>query len=816
MSRSRPGGRRVAASGFLPALFGARPGEDMNQHSLRVLEFDKVRDALVDRTTWAGGLRRCRAIAPGTAAYAIARRLAQVSEVRRVLDEADLPIAGLPDLAETIAEAEPDGSILSGARIAPVARSLRIVQALLAFLHEWRERTPLLWDIGRGMASLAELRERIDGCMDAEGVIRDDATPGLRKIRRDQERARERVLAALRRLAQSLASDGAEALVTLRNDRYVISVRRDRVQGLHGVVHGQSGSGASVYLEPSSAVEGNNELAELRSAEDEEILRILAEVTAAVRARLVELRTNQDILAELDSLRAAGLLSRDLAAEPARPSDGDDVDLRRARHPLLTMRLRGTETPVVPLDLVLGGEHARILVITGPNTGGKTVALKTLGLLVLMNQSGLHVPAAEGTRLPIFRDVFADIGDEQSIEASLSTFSSHMAHVIEGLKRADEHTLVLLDEVGVGTDPEEGSALGRAVLAELARKASAAIVTTHYGALKAFAHEHPAMENASLEFDRDSLSPTYRFLQGVPGSSEGLAIARRLGFPEHLVEEARGWLGEDKAALDGLLQDLAERRKNLEQEHEVLERERAEVRDTADRVAKRLQGVAEERARAKREALEEARALVERAKAELGELLGAVRDDGAEGRAAGRARTRLGEMGRGLERRIAETERDVRAEPRHPARPEDVRDGTPVLVTSMGWKGTALGPPGPNGKVAVNVGSLRMEVPVSALELRPAETRRPRHAVTERPEGSTALELDLRGRTVEEALIEVDRTLDGLVVSGGTWLRIIHGKGTGALRHAITEQLKTDGRVKEFRMGEPNEGGTGVTIAVLG
>jgi DNA mismatch repair protein MutS2 len=473
---------------------------------------------------------------------------------------------------------------------------------------------------------------------------------------------------------------------------------------------------------------------------------------------------------------------------------------------------------VVPLDLALGGEQARVLVITGPNTGGKTVALKTLGLLVAMNQCGLHVPAAEGTRLPLFHDVFADIGDEQSIEASLSTFSSHMSHVVEGLSRSGERTLVLLDELGVGTDPEEGAALGKAILAELSRRGALAIVTTHYGALKVFAHEHEGMENASLEFDRESLSPTYRFLQGVPGASEGLSIARRLGFPEHLVEEARAHLGGEKEAVDGLIRDLAAKRREVEAALAALEQERADARDTADRVAKRLQGLAGERVRIRNEALQEARALVDRARAELSELLGAVREDGANGRAAGRARTRLGEMGRDLDRRLGEAEREAaRPEPRRPARPEDVRDGTPVIVTSMGWKGTALGPPGPSGKVTVSVGSLRMDVPVSALELRPAERARSRRpAVAERPEGRVATEIDLRGRTVEEALEEVDRTLDGLVVSGGTWLRIIHGKGTGALRNAITEQLKSDPRVREFRMGEPNEGGAGVTIAVLG
>ncbi len=789
----------------------------MNPHSLRVLELDKIRDALADRASWAGGERGVRRLAPAPDAGLVAGRLALVSEVRRILDEADLPIGGLPDLAETLAEAEPDGAILPGARLAPVARSLRVVQAVASFLHDRRETEPLLWGIARALTPLGELREAVDRVLDADGRIRDDATPALRRIRREQDRVRDRIQDALRRLAQSLAAGGAEPVVTLRNDRYVIGVRRDRLQGMHGVVHGQSGSGQSVYLEPTGVVPMNNELAELRSAEDDEIVRILLELTALVRAKLPELRANQEALAELDVLRAAGRLSRDLQCVPALPSPDGAMDIRRGRHPVLQLRLAGTGHAVVPLDLALGGERPGVLVITGPNTGGKTVALKTVGLFVLMNQCGLHVPAAEGTRLPLLRDVFADIGDEQSIEQSLSTFSSHMANVIEGVKRADDRTLVLLDELGVGTDPEEGAALGKAILEELARVGAKAIVTTHYGALKVFAHERPGMENASLEFDRESLSPTYRFLQGVPGASEGLSIARRLGFPEALVERARAFLGGEKEAVDGLLRDLSERRRQLAAREAELAAELLAAREAGERVERRLRGLADERARIKREALEEARSLVERSKAELTELLGAVRDDGASGRAAGRARTRLGEMGRGIERELAEAgERAARAAAGRPARAEDITEGTPVVVSTMGWKGTALGPPGSNGKVAVTVGSLRVEVPVSALVLGPRDERRPaRPALADRPEGSSRLEIDLRGRTVEEALEEVDRTLDGLVVSGGTWLRIIHGKGTGALRNAITAQLKDDPRVKEFRMGEPAEGGAGVTIAVL-
>ncbi|NNE43940.1 MAG: endonuclease MutS2, partial [Gemmatimonadetes bacterium] len=770
--------------------------------------------------TCGAGARLAHALEPGTDPAGIADRLAAVSEVRRVLEDSDLPIHGLPDLEPVLAEAEPDGALLPGTGVAAVAKSLHIVARLKAYLHERRELMPGLARRTQTLESLGELRGRIDQQIGPDGEVLDRATPVLRKIRREQEVTRNRLLEQLRRIVRGLASSDGEAVVTLRNDRHVIQVRRDRSSDLQGVVHGQSGSGASIYLEPSAVVPANNELAELRSAEDDEVRRILTELTAGIRAHLDDLIRNELVLADLDLLYAAGRWSRDVDGRPALPSRNGGVLVRQGRHPLLEAALQDEGGTLIPLTLELGGARPRTLVITGPNTGGKTVALKTVGLFALMNQCGLHVPAAEGTAFPVFRDVFADIGDEQSIEASLSTFSSHMAHVNELLREAGSDTLVLLDELGVGTDPEEGAGLGKAILSELTRNGSLTIVTTHYGSLKVFAHETEGMENASLEFDRDSLGPTYTFLQGVPGSSEALAIARRLGFPPHLVEEARQHVGRGQEKIEGLLHDLQERRRELEERTAELDAERADLERREEQIERRLDGLTDEKSRIKREAMEEARRLVERSKAELTDLLGAVKSDGTGGRAAGRARTRLGEMGNELQRGLAEETHTARA-PVQPATPEQVTEGTPVFIPSMGWKGTALGAPGSSGKVAVSVGALRVEVPVDSLELRgdpaPAKSApRPKApAVAARPEGESRTEIDLRGRTVEEAVDEVDRVLDGLVVAGGTWLRIIHGKGTGALRTAIGEQLGTDTRIKSFRSGEPAEGGTGVTIAVL-
>ncbi len=791
----------------------------MNAHSLRVLEFAKIRAALVERTTFHAGAERAGALAPSGDAPGIARRLESVTEVRRILDETDIPIHGLPTLGRALDRAEPEGAVLNGPDLAPVAKSLHVVHRLRSFFHEWEEKTPRLAALAGSLQSIGTLREEIDRCLDGAGEMRDGASAALKRLRREQDVVRERALQRIGVVARSLASPDAEATVTLRSHRYVIVVRRDRMRGLDGIVHGQSGSGASVVIEPSTIVPLNNELAELRAAEEAEILRILTELTAAVRRSVPELRANEDALAELDLFRASGVLSRDLGCTPALPSPDGGIVVRRGRHPLLEIANSGRPGATIPLDLELGGEAARTLVITGPNTGGKTVALKTVGLFALLHQSGLHLPAAEGTRFPVFEDVFADIGDEQSIEASLSTFSSHLAHVVRVLGSSGPATLVLLDELGVGTDPDEGAALGKAVLRELTARGALTIVTTHYGSLKTFAHESEGMQNASLEFDRESLAPTYRFLPGVPGSSEAISIARRLGFPERLLAEAREMLGGERDAIEGLLADLRDRRVELQRASEELALRRAEVEEREASAARRLAGIADERARLKREALEDARRLVDRSKAELTEILNAVREDGGGSKAVGHARARLGAMGGELDRELGGVAARAR-EAAHPARPSDIGEGTLVAIPMLGWKGTALGPPGSNGKVLVAVGSFRLELPVTSLEIRPggpSGRRAPSAApsVVERPEVDAKFEIDLRGRTVEEALDEVDRTLDGLVVNGGNWLRIIHGKGTGALRSAITERLKTDVRVKSFRMGEPAEGGGGVTIAVL-
>ncbi|MDP6528835.1 MAG: endonuclease MutS2 [Gemmatimonadota bacterium] len=788
----------------------------MNAHTLRILEFDRIRALLAGMALSDGGRRLAGALTPSPDPGEVAERLVCVTEVLRLMADSGLPLQGLEDIESVLERIRPDGAVLTGEEAARVGKNLHVARRVARVLHERREDTPRLADRAARLSPQGPLREEIDRCVDSSGEVLDGASPALRKLRREQEVVRQRLLSRLGGIVRSLTGAGDEPVVTLRSGRFVLSVRRDRSGKLNGVIHGQSGSGASIYLEPSAAVEMNNELAALRGSEAREVRRILTEITVRVRAVLPELKENESCLCALDLIHASGRFSRELECVPALPSEDGALEVVRGAHPLLLLALRETDGVVVPLDFALGGGHAPTLVITGPNTGGKTVALKTVGLFALMNQSGLPLPAAEGTRFPVFRRIHADIGDEQSIERSLSTFSSHMAHVNQVLSEADGDTLVLLDEIGVGTDPEEGAALAKAVLTHLTECGARTVVTTHYGSLKAFAHEAAGMENASLEFDRESLTPTYHFLQGVPGSSEALSVAQRLGFPEPLVDAARRMLGEEKEAVEGLLQDLRDRRAELAHAQADLDAEKQRAVIAREKAEERLRGLGQERRKLERDALDKARRLVEQARAELGEILGAARTDAASEKAAGRARTRLGEMEGDLERRLSRQVEAGRA-PERPARAEEITEGTPVLISRVGWKGTALGAPGSSGKVDVAVGSLRVEVPLADLELR-ARTRAEKRQsvpVVRREDSDSVSEIDLRGKTVDEAVGEVDRVLDGLVVSGGSWVRIIHGKGTGALRSAITAELEQDARVKSFRTGEPAEGGTGVTIAVL-
>jgi DNA mismatch repair protein MutS2 len=601
----------------------------------------------------------------------------------------------------------------------------------------------------------------------------------------------------------------------MRNDRYVLPVRAEARGQVRGIVHDQSSSGATVFVEPMVVVEMNNRLRQLQISERQEVERILQELSELVGAEAAYLRLAVELLAEIDlqlaKARYAGLIR---AGVPTVNTEGR-LRLRQARHPLLTGK-------VVPIDFWLGGDEARMVVITGPNTGGKTVALKTVGLLCLMTQAGLHIPAQDESEVPIFGDVFADIGDEQSIEQSLSTFSSHLSRIVELLRDAAGDSLVLLDELGAGTDPSEGSALARAILGYLLERNVAVVATTHYSELKAFAHEQPGTTNASVEFDVETLSPTFRLSIGLPGRSNALAIATRLGLPGEIIESAHEHLGSAGVQMEQLLEGLESERKAAADERYRLSMERAEAEYQRREMERRQAETEEERVRILNEAREQARRELEKAQSELGRMRGLMRRrNGPSEEQLSALRAQMNK----LEERTAPVASTVRA-PRREVEREQLAGlpevGDTVYIRSMETRGELASAPNPRGEVEVRMGALKVRVPaedVVRLSKRQARAEGTPPAVTLPQRAETAapdLQLDLRGFRVEDGLEEAEKYIHDAYMAGMPFARILHGKGTGALRQAIRQQLAHNPLVKSYKSAEANEGGDGVTVVTLG
>jgi len=793
----------------------------MTPRTHRVLGFLAVLERLAGRCASAVGRERALALMPSPWIEEVERRQQEASEARALLDEAGgLPVRGTRDIRASTHRAQ-IGGVLTPRELLDIRDTLAVARVLKGFVVSREAEVPALADIAQGIEVLADLEGEIAGALNDEGIVVDGASSDLARIRRERRageaRLRERMEQVLR--TSSLARMLQEPLVTIRGERYVVPVRVEFREQFPGVVHDQSASGMTVFMEPLAAVPLGNRLRELTAAEQQEIARILAALSAAVGAAGDRIVETLGAVAELDVAAARAHLSAEMAAASPRLNAAGRVDLREARHPLLT-------GAVVPIDVRLG-ETFRTLIITGPNTGGKTVTLRTLGLLTLMAQAGLHVPAAADSEVAVFPHVFADIGDEQSVEQNLSTFSSHLVSIVEILAALTEHppgparALVLLDEVGAGTDPAEGTALARALIETLYAAGACTAVTTHYNELKSLAFTHPGVENASVEFDEQTLRPTYRLLIGTPGRSNALAIAARLGLPPAVIERARGYLSPHATDLTRVIQRVEEERDRLVREQEALARDRSELahaRETANEEAGRL---AVDRQRVIERFQVELAAVQRRAREELQGLLVALRATPTQAGAA-RARAYLRELREISERYAGETRAPAPGAP-----PEDLRVGDAVLVTSLGQRGVVQTPPDTRGEVEVQIGALKVRV--SLDDLRTAEDGRERSTVP-RAAGapqedrgvdplaktlSVPTSIHLRGKRIEEALAELDKYLDDATLAGLPRVIVIHGKGTGALRRAVHEYLTHHPEVASFRLGADGEGGTGATIVEL-
>ena len=801
-SRNGKGGRSASC------LTGSL--KPMDQKTLSILEFNKVREQLAAHAAFALGRERALSLEPAVELEIIEARQRETAEALEIINrEGGLPLGGVRDIREPLRKARM-GSTLSPESLLDIASTLYGTGQVRRFLLDKAPEGSALQELAQRLEPAPGLRGQIEKCIGDDGEILDSASSTLRMLRSRMRSLQGRIRDKLESIIhssryQKILQDG---IITLRNGRYVVPVKTEFKGLLPGIVHDQSSSGATLFVEPTAVVEINNQLRQLEMEEAEEIERILRELTAAVGAKASELLISVETLGRLDFIFAkAFYAAKHNAVRPVLRTDGY-LDIRQGRHPLL-------KGEVVPLDIWLGKDFTT-LVITGPNTGGKTVALKTVGLLTVMAQAGLHVPADEGTEITVFTGVFADIGDEQSIEQNLSTFSSHMANIIRIMEEVDDCSLVLLDELGAGTDPTEGAALAMALLQWFHQRGCRTIATTHYSELKVFAYTTEGLANASVQFDVATLRPTYKLEIGLPGRSNAFAIASRLGLRDDVIEAARAHLTKEDIQIDDLIQDMEENRRKAVHERTVAERVRAEVESVRKEYEERLAQLTREKEAILAAARREAAELLLKAKADADSLLGQLRAADREER-----ESTAREVRRTLEDKHAELQEQIPARPRREAlvRRAELVPGTAVYVNKLKQTGQVLEVTG-GGEALVQVGALRVNLPIEELtiteEKSPAAAMRSSVKIQTSKASLISSELDLRGLTVEEALEKVDKYLDDALLAGLSRCRIIHGKGTGALRSAVRAQLENHPQVKAFRFGGPGEGGDGVTVAELG
>jgi DNA mismatch repair protein MutS2 len=786
----------------------------MNRHALQVLQYPEALAVVAGQASSALGAAAVRALLPSDSLAVVRDELQRVDQMSAFLFRAqDWQMPPLPDARGALRRLSLAGSVLEGTELRDIAIIVRGSDATRRAVLQHAEDYPLLAELAEALVEGDDVERRIKSAIDDAGDVRDTASRELASLRREIRGARSRIVEKLEQYVATLPArfQVSDASVTVRDGRYVIPIRREGRGEVGGLVHDESATGHTLFIEPPVAIELMNRLRELEIAEQREVLRILRELTEAVRPQHEALKAAFDALVELDSLFARARYALHVNGHrPELVGDVRELELVNARHPLLL----ATMSEVVPFDLSLEpGE--RTMLVSGPNTGGKTVLLKAVGLIAALTQAGVIAPVSKGTRLPLFDDIFADIGDEQSIEASLSTFSAHLKNLREILEGATAESLALIDEMGSGTDPAEGGALADAILRTLTRRGTLTVATTHLGQLKAIAGEEEGVINASLQFDAVALRPTYRLQKGVPGRSYGLAIARRLGLPEELLAEAESALPEAEREAGQLLEDLERKDRELAAALADASSERARNAKLSAELKEREESLRRREKEAERRARQQARDILMNARTEVEAAIQDLRAAAEGGSAA------LDEAARGARRRVEE--RAKRESERTPSAPSARGAGAPVTtgahvrIESSGLQGVVIELR--DDRATVEVGGLRMQVAVSGLSpvAAPQQPKKARAGATSwrAPELDVSTEVELRGMRAEEVSVPLQSALDAAITADLPSLRIIHGKGTGALREVVNELLRTDGRVKSYRAGGVGEGGTGVTVAEL-
>lgn len=789
----------------------------MNEKTFRVLEYPKIIKLIADETVSGLGREIAMSLKPSNNIYEVKEWLQETSEaVDIILKRGRFPLEGIYDIRTALRKAE-IGSILGMDELLLTSYTLGSARKIKTFMKEDRgdKAYPIIEDLVNLLSEYKHIENSINSSILNDEEISDNASSELNSIRRKIRDKNSQIKDKLNNMVTSSSHQKylQEQIITMRGDRYVLPVKQEYRGNVPGIVHDQSSSGVTLFIEPMAVVELNNDLRQLKLKEKDEIERILIKLSALITENYDGIKTNVEILSTLDFIFAKAKFSLEYrCSEPIINTQGR-INIKKARHPLLDSKI------VVPIDIRVG-EDFNTLVITGPNTGGKTVTLKTTGLLNLMAQSGLHIPAGDYSEVPVFDQVYADIGDEQSIEQSLSTFSSHMKNIVSILDNISGNSLVLLDELGAGTDPTEGAALAMAILDLLHDKNVKAVATTHYSELKIYALTTSGVCNASVEFDIETLQPTYRLSIGVPGKSNAFEISKKLGLDDSIVEKAKEFITKDKIKFEDVITDLEESRKKADEEKYTAQRLRYEVEKVKQEADRRLEKILSQKDKIIEDANRTARILVEKHKEEIDSLIKQLRDaidkeNEEKTKAIEKARRDFKSIedeteksyGKGLITR-------TNAKP-----PEKLKLGDTVKILNLNQRGNVITLPDDSGNLTVQAGIMKINVNISNLQLE-KDTREEiltqRYARIEKAKATQVPhQLDLRGKTLDETLLDIDKYLDDVYLAGIPSVTIIHGKGTGVLRSGVKEFLKNHTHVKSFRTGGYNEGGLGATIVEI-
>ena len=787
----------------------------MNKKALKTLEFYKIIESLTSHASSPMGKELCRNLEPSDDLDTIRRMQKETHDaLSRLFKKGNLSFGSAKDIRPSLKRLE-IGSSLNISELLAICGLLDNTARVKSYgRHEHADVLPDVLDpLFDALEPLTPLSARIRSCIISEDEIADDASSNLKQIRRSMKQAGDKIHTQLNSLLNgSIRTYLQDAVITMRNGRYCVPVKSEHRGQVPGMIHDQSSTGSTVFIEPMSIVKLNNDIRELENKEKVEIEVILAGLSQEAAGYMDILGYNLENMVELDFIFARAALAMAMNAnEPLFNTEGR-INIRKGRHPLIDKQ------KVVPIDILLGDEFD-LLIITGPNTGGKTVSLKTVGLLTLMGQAGLHIPALDRSELAVFREVYADIGDEQSIEQSLSTFSSHMTNVVSFLEKADRDSLVLFDELGAGTDPTEGAALAISILTYLHNQGIRTMATTHYSELKVYALSTPGVENASCEFDVETLRPTYRLLIGVPGKSNAFAISSKLGLPDYIIDEARNQISEEAESFEDVITSLEESRKTIEREREEIAAYRKEIEDLKSRFSEKQEKLDQRRDKLIQNAVEEANAILRDAKQYADQTMRDFQKfgkDHVDVRLMEKERQALREKMNKLEKKGSILEKPKAISN---LKPKDLNLGDAVKVLSLNLKGTVSSRPDSKGFLFVQMGIMRSKVHISDLQLidepvitTPTIQRTGTGKIKMSKSASISTEINLLGKTVDEAIAELDKYLDDAYLAHLKTVRVVHGKGTGALRKGVHNYLRRQRHVSNFRLAEFGEGDAGVTI----